>query len=345
VAIGHVNGDGRNDVVTLGSGSTGADLFLQAPSGRLPPRANQSLVTGVRALAIAIGDLNADGRNDVAIASSDMADTRVRVYLQDQTGRLPSDVSLLLEAGRSSGGVAIGDVNHDGKLDVAVGSAGPEEYGITMFYARETLGPGETPSATLATAVVPTWLDASDFNGDGLCDLAVAGSSRSPAFVIHYQRWPGGFAPEDFMALEAEVAPNSVAVGDLNGDGRKDLAFTAINYAAVFCYVQEPSGEMPSRPNLRLETGSLSGQRGLCAVGDLDGDGTDDVIANTFQGILYLFHQRPGRGLPLKPSGFWILRNFAGPYSAAIGDASGDGRNDLVITSFETNETSVYLAR
>src|SRR5262245_34470224 len=120
--------------------------------------------TGSGAEVVGIGDLDGDGRNDVAVLTSvnnDPAnDYMVHVFLQDIDGSLKPRVAYPVGArGRS---MDIGDVNGDGRADVVVGLYSVNQIGVLLQNATGTLDPMVTYSTPNANQV-----KVGDFNGDG----------------------------------------------------------------------------------------------------------------------------------------------------------------------------------
>jgi hypothetical protein len=127
--------------------------------------------------------------------------------------------------------VAVGDFNGDGKPDLAIANYSSSANTVSVLLNTTPGGattPTFAPQQTFATGLKPFSVAVGDFNGDGKPDLAVANYSSSANTVsVLLNTTPGGattptFAPQQTFATGA--APNSVAVGDFNGDGQPDLA-------------------------------------------------------------------------------------------------------------------------
>jgi hypothetical protein len=129
--------------------------------------------------------------------------------------------------------VAVGDFNGDGKLDLAVANqCGNDPNCVSPGTVTILLGDGTgnfTTASSPATGNQPYSVAVGDFNGDGKLDLAVANqcgsdpSCASPGTVsILLGDGTGNFTTASSLATGN--APQSVAVGDFNGDGRLDLA-------------------------------------------------------------------------------------------------------------------------
>jgi VCBS repeat protein len=170
IARGDFDGDGRTDVAVaighpraaalvlygLGTGQFDAPLTLSTVSPE-PDRSDGTV-------AIAAGDLNADGRDDLVIACNDLTNQLV-LRLGTASGftdpavlPLPSPID-----------VALGDVNGDGRLDAVASNL---NHGTLSLLLGRGDGSFETP-VSLPAGPAPAFLALADFDEDGLADVAV----------------------------------------------------------------------------------------------------------------------------------------------------------------------------
>ena len=228
VAVGDFNGDGKPDIVTTdgyngvvsvllgnGDGTFQAPLSFQLPLGQVPG-------------AVAVGDLNGDGKADLVILGATESyygptTNYVNVLLGHGDGTFSDSYTAQLPA---SGPLALGDFNGDGKLDVVTA----DSAGVLVMLGNGdgTLG---APS-TYATNSSPVALAVGDFNGDGKLDLATAGGGATadePGSVsILLGNGDGTF--QAARSFTAGVEPQSLAVADFNGDGKADLAVANLGF-------------------------------------------------------------------------------------------------------------------
>ena len=293
VAIADLNADGRRDIVVANTRSNDVSVLLQDAANPGSFLAAAHYACGTYTNAVAIGDLNGDGRPDIAAAITGGA----VLLFQDPAnagGFLPG-IKLSTPSGASS--AAIGDLNGDGRADIAL--TGPDTVFIFM---QDPIISGSFPRAVTYPAGPRASAAAlSDVDGDGRTDLVVvnAGTSDSGAnssITVRLQD-PGnpGTFPVPVNYPSANGA-RSVAAGDLNNDGRPDIAVAAVVYASQAPGVVQVFLQDPGSPGIFLPPRSYSAGNTpqSIAIGDLNGDGYADMVSNDGPIVLFQDPTRPG---------------------------------------------------
>jgi len=304
VKISDLNGDGHLDIVTAntilatsGAGTSDVSVLYQDPTapGRFFPA--RSFPTGTGPKDVSAGDLNGDGRTDLAVADNGNG---ISVLYHDPAN-LGSFLSPVAAGIPTAYSVEVADVNGDTRADiVGVGGAGAA---ILYQSALGTLSPGPTVTAGSG----PDAVAVGDLNGDLLSDFAVAnrgsGDGRirgNLSLILQNPSFPETFLPAQPHATES--SPSSVAVADFNGDGRLDIAVANsgdlggnnnIIRSGATVHLQSPTTAGQFLP------GVLYGGEGQVlgvAAGDMNGDGrTDIVLADSGgAGLLLQDPVRPG---------------------------------------------------
>ena len=247
--------------------------------------------------------------------------------------------------------VVSGDFNGDGVTDYAVSTGtGPQATiailsGVDGHYIvpPTVLFPGYTGGLYLAAA---------DIDGNGYDQLVVAAGANAPPYVGIYQ--VNGSALQIQFAFFAFGAPGwqggiRVAAGDLNGDGYADVVVTTASQVAA---VAEYSGAALARGSATLLTPIYFPVPGLnvglnVAIGDLNGDGHDDLILSLGTGgsavvavwsgaVLSANPTTPASQLPMAAL-FLALPANSGGGRVAVSDLNGDGRDELIVTDGSRN--------
>ncbi|MBW7882054.1 MAG: VCBS repeat-containing protein [Caldilineaceae bacterium] len=272
--------------------------------------------------SVAWGDANGDGHLDLALGAS----TGARVYLN---GGLDSAGGLVLSpawaAPPPSEIVAWGDVDGDGDLDLAVGSGATVE-GAPALYLNQTPSDGRSLDFTLGwqaadqtQAAALAW---ADMDGDGDLDLAVGNFSQpSQVFANIGPTTEGGVHFVNVWTAPNADGTYSVAWGDMNRDGRPDLAEGNARDNKVYLNSAQGLQRVPTwiSPDTQ-ETHSV-------AWGDMDGDGDLDLAAGNRRS-LQIYPNDQGR-LATDLGRIWRTRFIATIYAVAWADVDRDGDPDL----------------
>lgn len=300
---------------------------ILAPNGNLFRQA-MKLVQGTYISAVAIGDLNNDGRNDVAAGASGEID-EMYVFLQNASGMLgtPIKYPTTIEAGV----VKTGDLNNDGLDDVAIAGYGEGKVGVFLQLPDGTLA-GEVNYATLTT---PDALAIGDLNHDGLDDLAVTHASVPVVGVLYQQN--NGILGQMRTKPTEYSRDGDLEIGDMNGDGLLDLVRLNRGRAGdLYIFMQTPAGQLAD--HVIKQVVSNNGAGGL-ALGDVNGDQRTDILTGShLNGKLFVILQQAG-GVLAEPIYFPGMDDVT---SADLADVNNDGWLDFVAQT-RTSDLGVHL--
>jgi FG-GAP-like repeat/IPT/TIG domain/FG-GAP repeat len=176
VAVGDFNGDGMQDLVTVFTEDFSGEAGVLLNDGAGGFAAMRTFPTYLEPTAVAVGDMNGDGRQDLVTAQRLEGSGQVGVLLGDGSGGFApgADVRTI----REIFGVALGDFDGDGRLDVA-----STQQAVAIILRGDDLG-GLSKRTYFAVGTQSADLAVGDFNGDGKSDLVTAGSTSNTVAVL-----------------------------------------------------------------------------------------------------------------------------------------------------------------
>lgn len=223
LAAGDIDRDGVPDLAAVAAASPQAWVFAGGRDGGFAPAFGSPLAVGNNPTAVALPDLDGDGRLDLVVAST--APGTVATFVH-QAGVLARLDSFAVGAGPRS--VAFGDWDGDGTTDVAVACQVSQEVELLFGRAGGRLATG----SAIAGLERPTRVVAADVDRDGQVDLVVVhGTDTSGNWLSAPDRISllrgvadrtGTFHPPRSYGVGTD--PAGLAAADLDGDGRLDLA-------------------------------------------------------------------------------------------------------------------------
>ncbi|HCH61830.1 MAG TPA: hypothetical protein DFR83_03420, partial [Deltaproteobacteria bacterium] len=278
------------------------------------------------------------------------------------------------------GGLAmVGDVNGDGNADLLVGAAHAEQSGYPTDAGEAYLIYGPISSDLSLSAADVTWQGEADYDylggavdtvgdldGDGYADLAVGaakqddGGTDAGALYLMYGPASGGggvSSAADAMITGAAagdgLSPAIASLGDMDGDGADDFAVSAPktgNGGTVYLFYGALSTTVSaSTANVTLEqsVGGNGAGYSIAAAGDVDGDGNLDIAVNDSGadnlGKLYVYLGPLSGTLDLEEAPIIFTGSIGEGFGWSVtgmGDADGDGQDDLFVSSQSKSSAS-----
>jgi hypothetical protein len=304
--------------LVIGTGGAAVTFVRGLGGAMFAPPVHTSLGEG-GAPRLAVGDLNGDSFPDVAATTA----TTLKVLANNGAGGLAQIASIALPTPRD---VALADFDGDGRLDLIapifrgqaaiVRSLGGNTFSAPAFFVA-----GSNPLSVLCA----------DVNADGAADAMITCPSEGRVRVVLGDGQGGLRSPRRLdPGVSASTSVGEIRRGDLNADGREDVA-----YQVLF-----PSSQTTIYTKLAGSDGSLGPPiPTLLPVAAAHGFALERMNADAFPDLVYGFFGGVGIALGNGAGGFAApvqYGGFAVGFAPVAGDVSGDGNADVVSGEFAT---------
>ena len=313
LAGGDFDGDGTGDLavanfvngayVTMGDGACGfapPTLVLEEdPLGE----------ASSAALAIAAGDLDADGHDDLVADATGPGSETAFFALLFGLGGGAFEPPVMLPVNGSSSEIVIRDLDADGILDILGSTHWLSGTTGDIGYVHLVRGKGGRSFAAAVEIPVgddPDGLAIADVDGDGRLDVVTPGGPNLGPSTVSLLRGDGKGGVEAQLTFPTSSGNSSgIAAGDLDADGSADVVVGLGDQNAVSILRGGPGGELGSPVALMTRENPVnndSSEPFYIALGDLDEDGVLDIAATNYTGnVSLLLSREPTRHLPTSP--------------------------------------------
>jgi hypothetical protein len=342
VELADFNKDGWEDIVLASTEDSAVIILLGNGKGKFTEAPGSPFFSNRFPNDIVIADFNKDGNLDLGIANTEVS--FLTVLLGNGKGQFQQapNSPFRVNSKPHTHGIATGDFNGDGNLDLATDSWGENKVLIIFgdgkgnFVGQESYMVGNRPYQRLR---------ASDLNKDGMPDVVTSNLEGNNATVLigigegKFQEAPGSPFP-------AGDAPFGIAIGDVNDDNNQDIAIVnsptitseSKGKDGLTILLGDGSGKFSPLKGSPFETGKSPSR---LAIGDLNADGINDIAVTNYndKSISVFYMNRKGVVHST------IVQVGSHPDGIAIQDLNGDGKNDIAVSNFDDNSLMILFQK
>jgi len=344
VLVEDFNGDGKFDLVVANEHGSDASVLLGDGKGGFSPAPGSPFPAGHSPNDLAVGDFNRDGRLDLAIANHETQ--HLTVLLGDGRGAFaPAPNSPFTVAVRPhTHGIATSDFNGDGNLDLVTDSWAEDRLVVLFGDGKGSFG---TPGTYVAVGKHPYQrIRVADLNGDGKADI-VSPNLEGDNLTILLSDGKGGFRQPTNSPFPCGDSPFNVAIGDVNADGKPDLAIVnspsstsdRSGQDGLTILIGDGLGAFTTMAGSPFVTGKFPN---IPAIGDVNGDGVADVAVSNPDGDNITIFRMSREGSVASRTTISVRGH---PKGLAIRDLNGDGKAEIVITNNASDSVTVITGK
>lgn len=340
VEIADLNHDQLPDLVVTSEADSSVTILLNKGKAEFEEAKGSPFFAGHLVNDVAIGDFNNDGHPDLAFANHE------RKYLTVLLGNGHGHFTVFpgspfaVEVIPHTHGIATGDFNNDGRLDLVTDSWGNDE--VEVLFGDSIKG-FNIPGRFFKVGKHPYQrVRVADINNDGNIDIITTNLEGNNVTILCGDG-KGNFKEANGSPFACGDAPFGVAIGDVNADGKPDLAIinspastadrTGKNGLTVL--PGDGTGKFTMMTGSPYEAGKIPNR---VAIGDVNGDGVNDIVtSDNGSNKIYLFLMNK-KGSVLSSSPITVGSH---PKGVAIADLNGDGKGEIVVCDNADNEISI----
>ena len=288
LAFADLDRDGKLDLAAASHDSYDVAVFLGDGRGGFSPAIGSPIASSLGSAphnhGLVASDVNEDGRLDLVAVQSN--DNTVAVLIGDGKGGFASIDAPPASVGPSPYPPALGDINGDGHLDIAVPNTGTGAYyrehqrlaqTVTLLIGDGTGRFQPAPGSPVTVADGPYYAALADIDGDGSLDL-VTTHDDSDLVSLLLNDGAGRFHPTPQSPLAIGRRAFKVAIADIDSDQDKDLLLGSGDSVTVL--LGDGHGQFTSAEGSPFPAGHGTWK---LAVGDLDHDGKLDVVSSNLE--------------------------------------------------------------
>ncbi|HAI83670.1 MAG TPA: hypothetical protein DCL43_08385, partial [Chitinophagaceae bacterium] len=341
-AFADIDGDGKAEIIVTNFSANNVGVFRNTSngSGAVTYATMVTFPTGNSTLAVVINDMDNDGKLDIVTLNLSGSISVLRNT--STSGSISFATKVDATVGVWPLGIAVGDVDGDGKADIVTANYNDNNFSIV----RNTSTSGSISLAThttFSTGSGPASVAISDIDGNGVVDVVIGNQDNANVSVFRNTSSVGSLSFAARVNFNTAASPVWIATGDIDNDGKLDIV--SANQGAKSISIlrnTSTSGTVTFATKIDVATDpATSAVPNFIALGDMNGDNKLDVVVS-IDGIdkVSVFRSTSTSG----NISFDTCIDFStgsNPWSVAVGDADNDGKSDIAVVNRVSNSFSI----
>lgn len=341
--------DGKPDLATTNYGDNTISIFKNLTAlGNLTTSSfstKTDFVTGSGPKGISAADLDGDGKLDLIVTNNLTGANSISILRNIASAGIINSSSFAgkvdFTTGNHPANVVVGDLNGDAKPEIVV----INETSYTLSIFRNTSAIGSITTSSFAspnsfnTGDYPVDVKLEDIDGDGKKDILVANLFNNSISIFRNVSAMGSISFATRVDFSTPAAPQSIATGDLDNDGKPDIVIGNQGTKISIYKNTSVSGIIDaSSLSIRIDI-NVGSQTNTIKLADIDGDSKPD-ICGIKDNVIYVIQNDCTTG-SINSSSFLSDVNFNSYYYSndlAIADINLDGMPDMLATSSNLND-------
>lgn len=341
--------DGRNDIATANNNTNQINVFANttpAPGLGNISFDQHAFLLGAVSVHVRCGDLNGDGKPDLIVSEGGATAQRIFLFRNTSTGpgAFTFSVVAVTLTGTQVKRMEIADLDGDGKPEVIVTNQSGNVVTILVNQSTATSISFSPTRITLTVtgAASTDALTVEDLNNDGLPEI-ITGQFLTPTsniFVFQNSSTPGSIAFSQQPALPAGTIVN-LRVGDLDGDGKPDIAGTElVSPGSVIVFRNQSTTNVSFAAPVNFTAG---GRPWGLDIGDIDGDGKAEIVVASLEKTVSILNNQSTPGT-LSFTTVTLPTTYINRH-VVVGDIDGDAKPDIVFTSVDDENNAIPASK